>query len=122
MTETADAGESMVEQEARSRCPTTAPRTRLRERLGVLEKLDAGQLRAEWRRLYRSQAPRLSRDLLGRIGNFEAHNSEQTARRRRHRSERDPSFRSQADFRAAEAIVRFVPKADVARWCLPQAV
>jgi hypothetical protein len=66
MTETADAGESMVEQEARSRCPTTAPRTRLRERLGVLEKLDAGQLRAEWRRLYRSQAPRLSRDLLVR--------------------------------------------------------
>jgi hypothetical protein len=64
MTETADAAESIVEQEARSRRPTTAPRTRLRERLEVLEKLDAGQLRAEWRRLYRSQAPRLSRDLL----------------------------------------------------------
>ena len=30
----------------------------------LLEQLDAGRLRAEWRRLYRAEAPRLSRDLL----------------------------------------------------------
>ena len=52
MTETADVAESIIEQEG------------LRERLTALEKLATGQLRAEWRRRYRSQAPRLSRDLL----------------------------------------------------------
>lgn len=36
----------------------------LRDRFATLGQLDSGHLRAEWRRLYRAQAPRLSRDLL----------------------------------------------------------
>ncbi len=40
--------------------------TGLRERLAALEQLGAGQLRTEWRRLFRAQAPRVSRDLLVR--------------------------------------------------------
>ena len=43
---------------------TAASPTDLRGKLVALEKLDASELRAEWRRLYRSQPPRLSRDLL----------------------------------------------------------
>ena len=36
----------------------------LGDKFATLEQLDSSQLRAEWRRLYRAQAPRLSRDLL----------------------------------------------------------
>ena len=39
-------------------------RAELRAELATLGQLDSDQLRAEWRRLYRAQAPRLSRDLL----------------------------------------------------------
>src|SRR5260370_29542781 len=45
----------------------TANSTRLHEmsqRIAVLDGLTAQQLRDEWRRLYRGQPPRLSRDLL----------------------------------------------------------
>jgi hypothetical protein len=63
MAETVDIVESKKEQEASS-LPTTSSQTGLCERLMALERLKTGQLRAEWRRRYRSQAPRLSRDLL----------------------------------------------------------
>ena len=36
----------------------------LSDQFATLGQLDSGELRAEWRRLYRAQAPRLSRDLL----------------------------------------------------------
>ena len=36
----------------------------LSQRIAALTELTAQQLRAEWRRLYRGQPPRLSRDLL----------------------------------------------------------
>jgi hypothetical protein len=38
----------------------------LSERLGVLPTLSVGELRVEWRRLYRADAPRLSRDIMMR--------------------------------------------------------
>jgi hypothetical protein len=38
----------------------------LSERLGVLPTLSIGELRLEWRRLYRADAPRLSRDIMMR--------------------------------------------------------
>ena len=38
----------------------------LSQKIAALTDLSAQQLRAEWRRLYRGQPPRLSRDLLGR--------------------------------------------------------
>src|SRR5258708_13121670 len=39
-------------------------RHELSQRIGALNELTAQQLRDEWRRLYRGQPPRLSRDLL----------------------------------------------------------
>ena len=47
----------------RSRCPDG---DRVARELAALEQLGAGQLRTEWRRLFRAQAPRVSRDLLVR--------------------------------------------------------
>ena len=47
-------------------CRPPHRKTVLHETLGALEKLDASALRGEWRRLYRNQPPRLSRDLLVR--------------------------------------------------------
>jgi hypothetical protein len=46
---------------ARHICPSPAE---LSQKLAALNDLTAPQLRAEWRRLYRGQPPRLSRDLL----------------------------------------------------------
>jgi hypothetical protein len=66
MAANTDAAESMAEQEARGRVPSATSKTDLHQDLGALEKFDASALRAEWRRLYRSQPPRLSRDLLVR--------------------------------------------------------
>jgi Protein of unknown function (DUF2924) len=43
---------------------TGRPRSELPEKITGLAELTAQQLREEWRRLYRSQPPRLSRDLL----------------------------------------------------------
>jgi hypothetical protein len=58
--------ESIVEQEAVGRLPTAPSKTYLLQNLAAQEKLDASALRAEWRRLYRCQPPRLSHDLLVR--------------------------------------------------------
>src|SRR6266540_6877234 len=44
--------------------PGSAVRNELSQRLASLSELTAQQLRDEWRRLYRGQPPRLSRDLL----------------------------------------------------------
>jgi hypothetical protein len=56
----------MGEQDSRGRVPGAISKTDLHQNLGALEKLDASGLRAEWRRLYRGQPARLSRDLLVR--------------------------------------------------------
>jgi hypothetical protein len=66
MAANTDATESTAEQEARGRVPSATSKTDLHQDLSELETLDAGALRGEWRRLYRSQPPRLSRDLLVR--------------------------------------------------------
>jgi|KBSSwiStaDraftv2_1062776.scaffolds.fasta_scaffold80665_2 hypothetical protein len=46
--------------------PQPKPDREVDSRIGVLNALSAQQLREEWRRLYRAQPPRLSRDLLVR--------------------------------------------------------
>ena len=66
MAANTEAAESIAEQEARGRVPSATAKTDLHQDLSALEKLDANALRAEWRRLYRCQPPRLSRDLLVR--------------------------------------------------------
>ena len=46
---------------------TRVPQTEVSRKLAALSDLTAEQLRGEWRRAYRSQSPRLSRDLLVRM-------------------------------------------------------
>ena len=62
-----------VPTQAKGGTTSTTSQLEISRRIAALTDLTAPQLRAEWRRLYRVQSPRLNRDLLIRTIAYRLH-------------------------------------------------